>query len=77
LYRDDANNILLLKLTLPFSAGVNPHGMLVDFSTEEVYACSNQADAVMVVRIPPPHAIETDITYDHDATEGIWSIIGL
>lgn len=77
LYKDNADNILVVKLTLPFGAEVAPHGMLVDFVGGDVHVCSWAADAIMVVKIPPPLLVASDITYNHDNTEGIWSIIEL
>jgi hypothetical protein len=77
LYRDNADNVLVVKLTLPFAAEVVHHGILVDYRSSDVYVCANSADPIMVAKIPPPHLIARDITYDHEATEGIWSILGL
>jgi hypothetical protein len=77
LYRDNADNNLLLRLTLPFDAPVAPHGMLVDFVTQDVYPTSWFADSVMVVKVSPPHLTYTDLTFNHDNTDGIESIIGL
>jgi hypothetical protein len=77
LYRDNIDNNLVLKVTLPFDAAVAPHGMLVDFVSQDVYPASWGADPVMVVKIAPPHLTYTDLTFNHDNTDGIESIIGL
>jgi hypothetical protein len=77
LYIDNADNVLLLKLTLPFFAQVAPHGMLLDYYTQDVYACAWTADVWMVAKIAPPYLAASNLTFDHDATEGIESIIML
>ncbi len=77
LYRDNSDEVLIAKYTLPFDAPVAPHGMLLDYSSRDVYVGSNFADPIMVVLVPPPHLTTIDLTFNHDNTAGIESVIGL
>jgi len=77
LYRDEADNALQLRYTLPFAAPVAPHGMVVDWLTGDVYVCSWFADPTMVVVVTKPYVYDSDLTFDHDNTDGIEAIVRL
>lgn len=77
LYVDSADNILVLKLTLPFSSQVAPHGMFLNFFSLDVYTVAWTADSYMVAKIASPYITASNLTYDHDATEGGVAIIQL
>jgi len=75
LYRDNADNALTLRLTLPFDAPVAPHGMTINFYNGDAYICSWFADPIMVVQVNTPFVIYSDLTFNHDNTDGIEAII--
>ena len=77
LYVDNADNVLVLKLTIPFYAHVVPHGMFLNFYTLDVYTIAWAAKSYMVSKIAPPHISATNLTYNHDTTAGGVSIIQL
>ena len=51
--------------------------MFVNPFSGDVYAASWEADAVMVAVIAPPYFTPRDLTYDHDSSEGVQSIVEL
>lgn len=77
LYADNSDNNLLLKVSTTFTAPVNPHGMLVYGVFDYVYLCSGAADPDMVLLCKSPYLTFSDLTYNHDNTEGIKSIVRL
>jgi hypothetical protein len=76
-YRDNGDNDLKLKITLSFAAPVAPHGMFIDFLFQNAFIASWLADSVMVVKLATPYFTEADLTFNHDNTEGVQSIIRL
>jgi hypothetical protein len=75
LYKDNADSNLLVKVTLPFDAPVSPHGMYINLVLNDLYIGSWQADSVMVVKLGSPYLTWTDLTFNHDSTEGIESVL--
>lgn len=63
----------VLKLTLPFSGGVNPHSMKFGYYNE-LYICVDNPEPITVIRVPHPYTSYGNITLNHEVDEGVWAI---
>ncbi len=74
LYYGNAVVELNLMSTLPFPAGVSPHGIKVDSNDLSVYAAADAAQSIMVAKSFPLYAKWIDMTYDHGVAGKINSL---
>ncbi len=74
LYYGNAVVELNLMSTLPFAAGVNPHGIKIDPYSLAVYAAADTAQSIMIAKSFPLYDKWIDMTYDHGAAGKINSL---
>lgn len=78
LYRGDDSG-LVLKCTLSFDAGVNPHAIDFDAFSGRVFLGADNGVSPIVITLAPPYSTGdiSDLTGDHATDEGIVSVVRL